>query len=318
MKSNNNNDAILFGQLDLFSEFFDDNAADEPTIDTSASSIEKPADNEDTVVMDNTSDDDDFINEGFEYPPAEDSDTTPFDETKEEDEESADKEAEDEDTDDDDEPADSVTESELKSKSISPSNPKEDDKPFVTKEEIERLKSDPVALKAKAIERLKSWLTKNELAKLTEAIEDIKESRKPDSSWKVHKKIQEEYNQNICLVAGIIPVINENEALAADVLHPLKSLSMLISFIREEARKAAEEKATSFQEGKEKAAIKSAVIDSDTIYEWVEDYFYRDEDKLEAERKAKAEAAKSSSKPKKKPTKKDNNEMSLFDMFGEA
>ena len=327
------NEFEMFGAVDLFADFFGSgNNAEElkkedpkPLEDEVKSSENLPQTSEEAdgeeVVTDDT--DAGFINEGFIMPDSnpettgsDDGDDCPWpqDDNVSED---ADSEEEDADNDDDDnEVSSSEAVSITASKSQSPT--KAPEKPFITKEEIEALKPYPDKLKAKAIERLKTWLSEKEALKLDAAISDVKEAQKPDSSWSIHKKIQQDYNQNILFIAGMIPHIEENEALAADVLHPNKSLSNLVGFVSSKARDAATQKGKEFGAS---GSAGSAVIDSDTVYEWALDYFYQDEDKLEAERKAKEaerKAKSSSTASKKKPApKKEENQISLMDFFKE-
>lgn len=77
------------------------------------------------------------------------------------------------------------------------------------------------------------------------------------------------------IIKYLIERCNEDEGLAEDICQKHKTWKKCFDFIKEQARKLAKDNC--------------CVVSNDTVYEWAEDYYHKD-DKAEEEQKAKEKA----------------------------
>ena len=127
--------------------------------------------------------------------------------------------------------------------------------------------------------------TKTEAVIQTEDIKPVKERAKE----KLEKELQSVKNKHFAepIMNYLLKRCKEDEGLAQDVMQEHKTWQNCFDYIYNQARKQSKEN--------------YAWICDDTVYEWAEDYYHKD-DKAEEEKKAKENKEKKEAKVKKAKT----------------
>lgn len=108
---------------------------------------------------------------------------------------------------------------------------------------------------------------------------------KESAKKKLEKELKDDKDKSFAepVIGYLLERCAEDEGLAQDVAQDHKTWKKCIDYIYEQAQK--------------QAVKKQAVVRSDVVYEWAEDYYHKD-DKAEEEEKAKKEAEKKEKRKK--------------------